>query len=304
MKTDNPVVQALGERHLFYRTRLTFDKNGRKIMPEWKPFTTAWEAIKQPYPQAWDEPGTYYPLVITRSLLVMDFDRCFKNGKPLPAVEEAKERFRTYWDKSRSGNGMHALAFTGLAYINGHKKLAFQIGDTPDEKVEIFLKCQPAIITNQHEVLRPLANCDADLQVLVAEWQRLYPNITNTTIGGVVGYNTPKITGEAFVSWLRRMSLKRDKLNLTNKLSLTKRLLLQHIYDAPEYPYDYGWKPFYGEDVAQQLKTSPKNISEHLCELCRDKWLYRKYGKYHSGMKRVSVKLNWYEDAGYEEQSD
>jgi hypothetical protein len=236
-------------------------------------------------PQAWDAPQSRNPLVMTRSnFLLVDCDNCINS----PLAEELQDRFHTYWDKSHSGTGLHAYAHTELKHIRGRKQIVIPISDNPkDGKIEIFLH-HPAIITNQHVQYKPLANIDHELQIWLDDIGYTYKKYASHTHAGKqpfdLGYTLG--LGDSFAGYLTAHE------NDRGALRVTKRLLLQHIWDAPTYQYEReGWKPFYETKVAKKLHKYPSHISKHLRELKINGWIDIKYGVYQEGRTAMSVRL-------------
>jgi len=279
---ENPIVSAFGEKRVFYRSHLYYKAGKKKVVPL-KPLMTAPKAIERKLPQAWDEPQTKYPLVLDglENVILIDCDYCVKDGRVSEVVEEAKERIPTYWDISYSGSGQHALAFTELDRLCGRKQLSFQVGDDPREKIELFVG-HPAVITNRHDVLRPLANCDGELLQWVAELESRFINVGES--GG--GYRYTVFAADGFQPWL--MSHRYSG----NFPGPTKRRILELIWNTPGYSYRDGYKPFYEAEVAKQFHMTPQQLSRDVRSLESNGWLFREHRIRKSGMWAVDIKLN------------
>jgi hypothetical protein len=284
---ENPIVSAFGEKPMFYRPHV-FYENGQKIMKYKGPRHPALVAIGKKKPQAWDAPQSTYPLTCYRpgNVILIDCDSCVRDGRVSEVVEEAKERLPTYWDISYSGNGRHALAFTELDTLCGRKHLVFQVGDGPREKIELFVRYQSIIITNQHDVLRPVANCDQELLQWVADLEQRYGRVSIPVGKGVVRYRYTVLRGSGFQPWLMRHRYS------GNFPGPTKRCILELIWNTPEYAYRDGYKPFYEADVAKQFHMTPQQLSRDLRSLESNGWLFRERRIRKSGMWAVDVKLN------------
>ncbi|SRR6266566_2309041 len=278
---EHPVF-VLEDRSAFYRTHLYY-KDEKKKVAMLKPVTTAQRAIDRHLPQRWDEPGTRYPLILNRQsdVLLLDCDSCVRYGKLHPAVVELQERIPTYWDISTSGKGRHALALTNLTHINGKKKLVIPLDDDPEARIEIFVGCQPAILTNKHAELRPLANCDAEIRTWIDE----IIGAQHARGECVCVLDETYFPTALFNPWLATHKKFPEK---------TKRLLLQYLWEAPKYTYGHGWQPLYATKVAKLFHMTPQMLSRHLHDLEAHGWLERRhkreaYGPYKTGL---SIKLN------------
>jgi len=280
----HPVITALGEQEVFYRSHLYYT-DGKKKMAMLKPVTTAQQAITRNLPQSWNTHKTAYPLILNRLpyILLLDCDHCVIDGKLHPLVAELQERFPTYWDISYSGQGRHALAFTELQHIHGRKKLICPLPDTPDGKIEIFLGCQPALLTTQHDRVLPLKNCDQELQTWLTD-HHIFPEKSRKHSGGeeIGGIHYTFFPSERFTPWLTAHPIFPGK---------TKRHLLHHLWNAEKYRYGNGWQPVYEPQVAKLLGITTPLLSKHLRELERDGWLFREHGTYSTGRRSLSIRL-------------
>lgn len=281
---EHPVF-VLEDRTAFYRTHLYYKDEKKKvaIIP---PVTTAQRAVNRKLPQRWDEPETQYPLILNRQpdVLLVDCDSCVRDGKLHPTVAELQERLPTYWDISTSGKGRHALALTNLERLRGKKKLVIPLDDDPEARIEIFVGCQPAILTNKHAALRPLANCDAEIKTWIDEI------IEAPHVGGedVCVLRHTIFPSALFIPWLTTHP------HTGSFPGATKRLILQELWNAPTYNSYSQWKPFYEEGFAKQLGMTRQQMSKHIVELDVHGWLERRhkreaYGPYKTGL---SIKLN------------